>query len=152
VSDLAELSTRLRAFAAARDWERFHTPKNLLLALAGEVGELAAELQWLSEQEADPSIWDSRLRTRVTDEVADVMIYLVRFADVCGINPVAAAHDKIHRNENRFPLRAVSASRSESPGAKPPPGTPPARSGQAALPYDPETPLESSPRPDGHRA
>jgi dCTP diphosphatase len=152
VSDLAELSTRLRAFAAARDWERFHTPKNLLLALAGEVGELAAELQWLSEQEADPSVWDAGLRTRVTDEVADVMIYLVRFADVCGINAVAAAHDKIHRNENRFPPCAVSASRSESPGAKPPAGASPAQSGQAALPYDPETPLESSPRPDGHRA
>jgi NTP pyrophosphatase (non-canonical NTP hydrolase) len=105
VSDLAELSNRLRAFAAARDWERFHTPKNLLLALAGEVGELAAELQWLSEQEADPSVWDAGLRTRVTDEVADVMIYLVRFADVCGIDPVTAAHDKIHRNESRF-LRA----------------------------------------------
>jgi dCTP diphosphatase len=126
VSDLAELSTRLRAFAAARDWERFHTPKNLLLALAGEVGELAAELQWLSDQEADPSVWDEGLRARVTDEVADVMIYLARFADVCGINPVAAAHDKIHRNENRFPPCAVSASRPQSPGAKPTPGTSPA--------------------------
>lgn len=152
MSDVAELSTRLRAFAAARDWERFHTPKNLLLALAGEVGELAAELQWLSEPEADPSVWDAALRTRVTDEVADVMIYLVRFADVCGINPVAAAHDKIHRNENRFPPCALSASRSESPGAEPLPDTSPAQSGQAEPPYAPKTPLESSPRPDGHRA
>jgi NTP pyrophosphatase (non-canonical NTP hydrolase) len=152
VSDLAELSTRLRAFAAARDWERFHTPKNLLLALAGEVGELAAELQWLSELEADPSVWDTGLRSRVTDEVADVMIYLVRFADVCGINPVAAAHDKIHRNEKRFPPCALSSTRSESPGSESPPDTSPAQSDQAALPYEPGTPLESSPRPDGHRA
>jgi NTP pyrophosphatase (non-canonical NTP hydrolase) len=105
MSAIAELATRLRTFAAVRGWEPLHTPKNLLMALAGEVGELAAELQWLSESEADPRNWDAALRNRVSDEVADVMIYLVRFADVCGIDPVAAANAKISRNETRFPHR-----------------------------------------------
>jgi NTP pyrophosphatase (non-canonical NTP hydrolase) len=100
---IAELATRLRTFAADRGWESLHTPKNLLLALTGEVGELAAELQWLSAAEADPRAWDAKLRSRVTDEVADVMIYLIRFADVCGIDPLTAAHEKVSRNEVRFP-------------------------------------------------
>lgn len=100
---LAELRTRLRTFAAKRGWEPVHTPKNLLLALTGEVGELSAELQWLSESEADPRTWDRERVERVSDEIADVMIYLVRFADVCGIDPLTAADEKIKRNEKRFP-------------------------------------------------
>jgi NTP pyrophosphatase (non-canonical NTP hydrolase) len=103
VSDLDDLAARLRAFAASRGWERFHTPKNLVMALSGEVGELASELQWLSEAEADPEAWDDALRERVTDEFADVMIYLIRFADVCAIDPMSAAHAKISRNHARFP-------------------------------------------------
>jgi NTP pyrophosphatase (non-canonical NTP hydrolase) len=106
VSDLDDLAERLRTFADSRDWQRYHTPKNLLMALSGEVGELVAELQWLSAVEADPAAWDDGLRERVTDEVADVMIYLVRFADVCAIDLIAAAHAKIERNEQRFPLAA----------------------------------------------
>lgn len=98
-----DLARRLRAFSAARDWERHHTPKNLLLALSGEVGELCAELQW-HPADVPPRDWDAALRERVADEVADVLIYLVRFADVCGIDPVAAAEQKIERNESRFPL------------------------------------------------
>ena len=100
---LADLATRLHTFATARGWEHLHTPKNLLMALTGEVGELAAELQWLSESEADPSSWDAALRERVTDEIADVMIYLVRFSDVCGVDPLVAASEKITHNETRFP-------------------------------------------------
>ncbi len=79
-----------------------HTPKNLLLAPSGEVGELCAELQW-HPTGAPPQEWNADLRERVTDEVADVLIYLVRFADVCGIDPIAAAEQKIERNESRFP-------------------------------------------------
>lgn len=95
--------SRLRAFAAVRRWEPFHTPRNLLMALTGEVGELVAELQWLTDAEADPGAWDDPLRSRVSDELADVLLYLLRFADVCGIDPAAAAHAKIDRNEARFP-------------------------------------------------
>lgn len=102
MTDADDLARRLRSFAAARDWERHHTPRNLLLALSGEVGELCAELQWLPDA-VTPESWEPELRQRVTDEVADVLIYLVRFADVCGIDPVAAAGRKIERNEARFP-------------------------------------------------
>jgi NTP pyrophosphatase (non-canonical NTP hydrolase) len=101
VPDLPALATRLRAFAAARSWERHHTPRNLALALAGEVGELCAELQW--EREDDPRVWSEDLRARVADEIADVLIYLVRFADVSGIDPLAAAAAKVERNATRFP-------------------------------------------------
>lgn len=101
--DLDELTARLRSFAAARSWEPFHTPRNLLMALTGEVGELVTELQWLTDTEAEPQAWDPDLRFRVSDELADVLLYLLRFADVCGIDPAAAAHAKIDRNELRFP-------------------------------------------------
>lgn len=101
--DLDQLISRLRSFAAARQWEPFHTPRNLLMAMTGEVGELVAELQWLTDAEADPPVWDADLRARVSDELADVLLYLLRFADVCGIDPAAAAHAKIDRNELRFP-------------------------------------------------
>jgi NTP pyrophosphatase (non-canonical NTP hydrolase) len=98
-----EIRDRLREFAAARDWEQFHTPRNLLLALCGEVGELAAELQWVPDNEVAAHLLDSAARGRIADEVADVLIYLVRFADVCGIDVPSEVHAKIGRNEDRFP-------------------------------------------------
>lgn len=103
MGDLDDFSERLRGFAAVREWGQFHTPKNLALALAGEVGELAAELQWVPEGQllAGP---DDELRRRLADEVADVLIYLVRLADVCGIDAMAAANAKIDRNEKRYPV------------------------------------------------
>ncbi len=98
---LRTVQQELRTFASDRSWERFHTPKNLVLALTGEVGELAAELQWLTEDEAD------QLRLgpppEVRDELADVFIYLVRLADVLGVDLVDVAMAKIARNADRFP-------------------------------------------------
>jgi hypothetical protein len=72
VPDVDDLAERLRTFADSHDWQRYHTPKNLLTALPGEVGELVSELQWLSDVDADPAAWDGRFRERVVDEVADV--------------------------------------------------------------------------------
>jgi NTP pyrophosphatase (non-canonical NTP hydrolase) len=103
MSDLNELATRLRGFARAREWEQFHTPRNLALALVGEVGELAAELQWRRDDELLAGM-DEELRRRLADEVADVLIYLLRFADVCGIDPLQAATAKVTRNEERYPI------------------------------------------------
>lgn len=104
VDRLDELTARVRAFAHARDWEQFHTPKNLSMAIAGEAGELAAEYQWLTEAEAlattDPA--DSR-RAAIEAEMADVLIYLVRLADVMGVDLTGAAHTKLAVNESRFP-------------------------------------------------
>ncbi|NHC12570.1 nucleotide pyrophosphohydrolase [Motilibacter deserti] len=92
----AATQARLRDFAEAREWTRVHTPKNLLLALIGEVGELAELYQWVVD---DASVSSSRLQ----DELADVFIYLLRFADVVGVDLQTAVTDKIERNEARFP-------------------------------------------------
>jgi NTP pyrophosphatase (non-canonical NTP hydrolase) len=101
--DLEEIRDRLREFAAAREWEGFHSPRNLALALCGEVGELAAELQWVADDRVAEHLADSDAVARLADEVADVAIYLIRFADVCGIDVSSAVHAKIDRNETRFP-------------------------------------------------
>lgn len=101
---LADLAARLRAFADARDWHQFHTPKNLAMAIAGEAGELAAELQWLEGEESRTAVLDDpALRERVSHEMADVLIYLVRLADVAGIDLLEAANAKVAINETRFP-------------------------------------------------
>ncbi|WP_020668919.1 nucleotide pyrophosphohydrolase [Amycolatopsis nigrescens] len=100
---LDELIQRQRDFAAARDWEGFHTPKNLVMALSGEVGELSALFQWLTPDEAVACLDDPDLAANVRDEIADVTLYLIRLADVLGIDLIAAARTKIDRNEHRFP-------------------------------------------------
>jgi NTP pyrophosphatase (non-canonical NTP hydrolase) len=100
---LDDLSNRLRDFAAARGWEQFHTPKNLVMALSGEVGELIALFQWLTPGESAGVLSDPERKAEVLDELADVMIYLVRLADVLGVDLLAAADAKIDRNEHRFP-------------------------------------------------
>lgn len=108
VSDISDLQRTVAAFAGARDWNQFHTPKNLSMALAGEVGELLAEMQWLSGPEIDESLRsDPEFRERVCDELADVTIYLTRLHDVLGIDPVANAMDKVSRNESRYPVASA---------------------------------------------
>ena len=104
-NEFESLRDRLRAFADARDWGKFHSPRNLALALAGEVGELTAELQWVPDEQVTCHLLDPAARARVADEVADVLIYLIRFADVCGIDPLTESTAKIDRNEARFPAR-----------------------------------------------
>jgi NTP pyrophosphatase (non-canonical NTP hydrolase) len=91
---LDELAVRVREFAAARSWEQFHTPKNLAMALAGEVGELVAELQWLTPEEADRVVDNPEAAGRMRAELGDVTIFLVRLADVLGVDLVEAARVK----------------------------------------------------------
>jgi dCTP diphosphatase len=98
---LDALAERLRQFAADRDWEQFHSPKNLAMALVGEAGELAAEFQWLTEEQSRSP--DAAQLVRIRAECADVLNYLVRLADKLGIDLVAAAHDKIDVNARRYP-------------------------------------------------
>ena len=97
----AELSDEIQRFVAARDWERFHTPKNLLLALVGEVGELAEVFQWLTEEEA--AALEGHRRTATEDEIADVFIYLLQLCTVLGIDPVAAIESKMAKNGAKYP-------------------------------------------------
>lgn len=101
--DLEHLAERVRDFADRRDWAKFHSPRNLVLALVGEVGELAAEVQWLTDDEVGAALSEPEPRARIADELADVLIYLTRLADRCDINLLDAAHQKITRNEARYP-------------------------------------------------
>jgi NTP pyrophosphatase (non-canonical NTP hydrolase) len=107
-SELDVLCSRLRNFAAARGWGGGHSARNLALALAAEVGELGAELQWIDDARVGRHLQDPAARARIADEAADVLIYLVQFADVCGIDLLAEAYAKIERNESRFPPRTIA--------------------------------------------
>ena len=98
---LEDLSTRLREFAAARDWEKFHSPKNLAMAVSVEAAELMEHFQWLTEAQSDALPAEDR--QAVAAEVADVFIYLLRLADRLGIDPLEAAWDKMAENERKYP-------------------------------------------------
>ena len=99
---LTLLRDRLRAFAAERDWDQFHNPKNLAMALSGEVGELLEHFQWLTFEEAAALTPDAR--GEVALEAADVLLYLVRLCDKCGIDLAAAADAKLAINAERYPV------------------------------------------------
>lgn len=93
----------MRTFTEERDWGQFHDPKSLLLALVGEVGELAELLQWLPVADVANRARLEPLRTRTGEELADVLIYLVRLADVLDCDLASAARAKLAAAEARFP-------------------------------------------------
>jgi NTP pyrophosphatase (non-canonical NTP hydrolase) len=99
---LIELRDFLRTFVGERDWEQFHTPKNLAMALTGEVGELVAEFQWLTPEQAAEVMSDPAHAKRVRDELGDVFTYLVRLADVLGVDLVDAARAKLAESALRY--------------------------------------------------
>jgi NTP pyrophosphatase (non-canonical NTP hydrolase) len=101
IEDLASLRDALREFAAARDWRQFHTPKNLAMAMIVEAAELVEHFQWLTPEQS-LSLAPEKL-AEVRDEVADTLIYLVELADALGIDPIAAARDKIAKNAVKYP-------------------------------------------------
>lgn len=103
---LVELQKRLRAFAAERGWEQYHTPKNLAMALAAEVGELLEQFQWLTPEQSRSIADDLEALHPVRDEIADVVIYLARLADILKIDILQAANEKVDRNAHRFPPTA----------------------------------------------
>jgi NTP pyrophosphatase (non-canonical NTP hydrolase) len=102
---LHALQQRVAEFAAAREWEPFHSPKNLAMALSVEAAELVEEFQWLTEEQS--RALDAERRERVRLELADVFIYLLRIADKLGVDLVAAANDKIVLNEKKYPAERV---------------------------------------------
>ncbi|WP_329455090.1 nucleotide pyrophosphohydrolase [Streptomyces sp. NBC_01497] len=104
--DVPELQRRLTEFAAARGWEQYHTPKNLVAALSVEASELLEIFQWLTPEQSAAIMSDPRAAHSVEDEVADVLAYLLQFCVVLGIDPLAALAAKIERNETRFPPTA----------------------------------------------
>jgi NTP pyrophosphatase (non-canonical NTP hydrolase) len=103
--DVEGLQRRLASFAAARDWEPYHTPKNLAVALSVEAAELVEIFQWLTPEESARVMDDDGDAHRVRDEVADVLAYLLQFCEVLGIDALRALSEKIDRNEIRFPVK-----------------------------------------------
>jgi NTP pyrophosphatase (non-canonical NTP hydrolase) len=99
---LQELRERLRIFAAERDWDQFHNPKNLAMALAGEAGELLEHFQWLTLEQSASLPPDAL--SEVELEIADVLLFLVRLADKLGIDPAAAAQKKLALNARKYPV------------------------------------------------
>ena len=108
--DIEVLKLRLREFAVARDWEQFHSVRNLILALVGEVGELAAEFQWISDDDIAKALQDSDKRESVGSEIADVFIYLLRLSDITGIDLVEELKKKLAINEERYPADRAKGS------------------------------------------
>jgi NTP pyrophosphatase (non-canonical NTP hydrolase) len=102
IDSIESLRTRLRVFVAAREWDQFHNPKNLAMALVAEAGELVEHFQWLTPAEADQLPPETRVE--VEHEIADVLIYLVELADRLGVDPLAAAERKLALNAAKYPV------------------------------------------------
>jgi len=102
IATLEELRVRLAAFAAERDWEQFHSPKNLAMALSAEAGELLEHFQWLTE--AESAALPEETRAEVALEIADVLLFLVRIADRLQIDPLEAAAKKLALNARKYPV------------------------------------------------
>jgi len=107
VSDLVKLRDRMRLFTAERDWSGFHDPKSVLLALVGEVGELAELFQWLPAAETAKLGKTEPLHTRAGEEMSDVLLYLVLLADALDIDLAAAANAKLTQAALRYPAPAM---------------------------------------------
>jgi dCTP diphosphatase len=102
LNQLDQLRDALRVFAEERDWDQFHAPKNLAMALSAEAGELLETFQWLTEEQSR-SLAPEALAA-ASDEIADVLLYLIRLCDKLGIDPVAAAHRKLAANAGKYPV------------------------------------------------
>jgi NTP pyrophosphatase (non-canonical NTP hydrolase) len=118
--DVRKIQERLRDFAAARDWERFHAPKNLAIALAVEAAELLEHFQWLTAEESLALRDDPDALQAVSEEIADVAIYLIRLADRLGVDLETSISAKILLNEKKYPIdlargNAVKYNRRKNP-------------------------------------
>lgn len=108
--DVEKLQRALAAFAEARDWNQFHNPKNLVMALSVECSELVEEFQWLTPEQAAKVMEDPEQAMRVREEMADITLYLLRLADLLGVNLEAACHDKMAGNAVRYPAETFRGS------------------------------------------
>lgn len=108
--DTNKLAIALERFAQERDWVQFHSPKNLVMALTGEVGELNELFQWLTESQSMDMTSNETARQRVAEELADVLFYLVRIASVTGIDLNQAALAKLAQNETKYPVAKARGS------------------------------------------
>ncbi|KAL2530821.1 NTP Pyrophosphohydrolase MazG-related [Forsythia ovata] len=104
---LKDLSNKLEEFAKARDWEKYHSPRNLLLAMVGEVGELSEIFQWRGEVDKGLPNWKESDKEHLGEELSDVLLYLIRLADICGIDLGDAAARKIVKNAIKYPPKVM---------------------------------------------
>lgn len=102
---MEELISELRVFAEERDWEQFHSPKNLAMALSVEVAEIVEIFQWLTQDQSRNL--DIKKLEKVKEEIADVMIFLTNLADRLGIDPLEAALAKLQKNKVKYPAERV---------------------------------------------
>lgn len=105
---LGSLRAEIRAFASERDWDKFHTPKNLAMALSVEASELCEIFQWLTAEQS--SALDEEQKARVAEEIGDVQIYLTRLADVLGLDPLECGAEKLKANHKKYPADLVRGS------------------------------------------
>jgi dCTP diphosphatase len=105
--DIHNYQALLRSFAAERDWDQFHSPKNLAMALAGEAGELLEIFQWLSESESHEVATNPDQRQSASEELADIFLYLLRLADKLDIDLDEAVADKLKQNAAKYPADKV---------------------------------------------
>ncbi|XP_059446251.1 uncharacterized protein LOC132177807 [Corylus avellana] len=105
---LEELKRRMAEFAKERDWDQFHSPRNLLLAMVGEVGELSEIFQWKGEVPRGLPDWKDEEKQHLGEELSDVLLYLVRLSDICGVDLGEAALRKIELNALKYPVKGSS--------------------------------------------
>jgi dCTP diphosphatase len=103
-SELEDLLNKIQAFSDERDWDQFHTIKNLVLALVGEVGELAEIVQWKTESEITTSLKSENGNSRLSEEIADIAIYLLRLCQKANIDLIEAIDKKLIKNELKYPI------------------------------------------------
>jgi dCTP diphosphatase len=108
--DIERVQEALRAFAHEREWDQFHHPKNLAMALAAEAGELLEIYQWLTELESRNAPNDTQVANETRAELADILIYAMRLADVMGIDLAEAVSEKIASNAERYPVSSARGS------------------------------------------
>ncbi|GAB6030162.1 dCTP pyrophosphatase 1 [Chamberlinius hualienensis] len=104
---LEDIRSMQSKFAKERNWDQYHQPRNLVLALVGEVGELAEIFQWKGEVEVGLKDWTTKEKDQLADELSDVLCYLVRLADRCGVDLPTAAAAKIEKNRLKYPAEKV---------------------------------------------
>ena len=100
---IGDLRTAVREFVSARDWDQFHTPKSLAMSIAIEAAEIMEHFQWLDGEQSRDYLLDPQQKADVADELADVLIYALCFANSCDIDVSHAIRTKLTRSETRYP-------------------------------------------------
>lgn len=111
--NLAELTEKIETFAKERDWEQFHSVKNLVMALSVEVSELVEIFQWMTEQQSNSAHLDEKSKVRIQEEIADISIYLLRILQKTETNLEAAVLDKLKKNGEKYPVHLAKGKSSK---------------------------------------